>query len=219
MSASLKLFELLVKRPDISDDDFHDLWRRHAAFSDPVASLRQYVQAHRAGTHSGPFAAGGCEGVAEAWFDDLGAALGLADDPAFLEGAAKDEPNFLDTSKTMMLFAHPVGAEVGSGRAARTDRVKLLCFLRASGEGFDEHRPSAEEVAAASGAQLVKQWRAQPIPGTNDGPPFAGVDEVFFADSETASRQVEAVAGVAEQSGVVDVTNSIALVVQQLRIV
>lgn len=218
MSPSLKLFELLVKRPDISEDDFHARWRRHAAFSDPVTSLRQYVQAHRAGTHSGPFAPSDCEGVAEAWFDDIGAALGLADDPAFLEGAAKDEPNFLDTSRTLMLFADAVGDEVGSGRAARTDRVKLLCFLRATGEGFDQDRPSALEIAASSGAELVKQWRAQPIPGTDDGPPFAGVDEVYFADAETASGQVEAVARLAEKSGVVDVTNSIALVVQQLRI-
>jgi hypothetical protein len=219
--SNVKLFEFLPKKPDFTDTAFSEHWRYvHAPLADRVDSLQHYVQSRRQDKPVAPFARGTYQGVAEAWFSDLNAALELANDPAYLEGARVDEPNFLDMSNLVLLFVEPRGEQVGAGRRNRTDRFKLLCFLSAADgitpERFDSERPSAQDLAAASSAQMVVQSRSLAIPGADAGPAFAGVDEIFFADAATASSQASAIAALAQSSGVVAIANSVALVVQQL---
>lgn len=219
----LKLYELLPKKPGITAEKFHHHWRfEHAPMSDSVAALRRYVQSHREGGALAPFAGDGYDGVAEAWFDDLDSALGLAKDPAFLNGAAQDEPNFIDVGRIVFLHTEPRGRSAGGGRAARTDRLKLLCFLSAvpgaALEDVDQSRPSAAQIAAELDAELVVQYRAVVPPGSASDPPFAGVDEIFFADAVTTASKTGGFAALLERSGVVTVANSLGIIARQVRI-
>jgi uncharacterized protein (TIGR02118 family) len=218
-----KFYELLPKRPDLSDEDFHEHWRyRHAPFSDPVSTLLSYVQSHREPFGAAPFGESPYEGVAEAWFDSLEEALALGQDPAYTEGAAKDEPNFLAMDELRVLVAEDRGTTTGSGRPERTDRVKLLCFLR-RGDGterdaFEEKRPGADALGGVAGVEQVVQSRAVSLPPPAEEQPYDGVDELFFADAATASERAASVAELLEGSGAIDLPASLALVVKQVRI-
>jgi len=219
----LKLYELLPKKPGITAEAFHHHWQfEHAPLSDPVTALLQYVQSHREGGAVPPFAGDDYDGVAEAWFDDLDTALGLAKDPAFLNGAAQDEPNFIDVGRIVFVHTEPRGQSAGGGRAARTDRIKLLCFLSAAPgatrEDVDQSRPSADQIAAELGADLVVQSRPVVVPGADGGPPFAGVDEIFFPDAATAASKAERLAALLARSAVVTVADSLGIIARQVRI-
>src|SRR5919198_1683687 len=95
----IKVFALLPKKPGISDEQFHRHWRAvHAPLALRIASLRRYVQSHRLPQPVPGFSGSPYEGAAEVWFDDLQAASRMRESPEYLEGAFRDEPNFIDTS-------------------------------------------------------------------------------------------------------------------------
>jgi uncharacterized protein (TIGR02118 family) len=93
----IKLFGLIPKRPDLTDEPFHAHWANtHKELAPRIRALGQYVQSHRIpgavpGLASSPY-----EGIAEVWLDDIATAVGLADDPDYTENARLDEPNFID---------------------------------------------------------------------------------------------------------------------------
>ena len=101
----VKMFAFPSRRADVTVADFHAHWRGpHRELAERIPSFRRYVQSHRRwdldpGLPSAPF-----EGSAEVWFDRVGAALGMQDDPAYAEGAAKDEPNFIDMERLVFIF-------------------------------------------------------------------------------------------------------------------
>ena len=111
----IKLVFALRRRPELSLDEFQTYWRdTHAplvAERAEVLKIRRYVQVHTAdlpGLH-GAFQKrnGGAptpyDGVAELWFDSVGALGG--DDPAVRQAQADllaDEANFIDLANSPM---------------------------------------------------------------------------------------------------------------------
>jgi len=81
----VKAFALLPKKPGISDEQFHNHWRGvHAQLALRITSLRRYVQSHRLPQPVPGFPTPPYEGVAEVWFDDLGAAQRMRESPEYL---------------------------------------------------------------------------------------------------------------------------------------
>jgi uncharacterized protein (TIGR02118 family) len=90
----IKLFGLIPKRTDITDERFHAHWAStHRDLALRISALRRYVQSHRVpvalpGLPSAPY-----EGIAEVWLDDVATALSLGEDLEYTENAKLDEPS------------------------------------------------------------------------------------------------------------------------------
>src|SRR3954447_25408975 len=126
----IKLFGLIAKRPDLTDEQFHAHWRTtHKEHALRIGALRGYVQSHRVrvavpGVASAPY-----EGIAEVWLDDVAAALGLADDPDYTENAKLDEPNFSDVDRHGVIVAAEQVVKAGPPVAQDDAGVKLMLLL------------------------------------------------------------------------------------------
>lgn len=155
---SAKLYALIPRRPDLSDEAFHRHWRTtHADLARKISSLRRYVQSHRIPVETGlprsPY-----EGIAEAWFDGAAAGLAMGEDPEYAEHAAKDEPNFMDLSGLAFLVTTENVVEEGPPRGPDASGVKLLQLVRRPA-GADIAR-WRRDVAAADHAALGRALRA-----------------------------------------------------------
>jgi len=124
----IKIFYLIPKRPDISDEQFHRHWREvHAQFALRITGLRRYVQSHRI-KHGGFGLSCPYEGVAEVWFDSLEAARQMQQSREYREGAFADEPNFIDTSRLAWIATQENVVLDGPAMAKDTPGVKALFF-------------------------------------------------------------------------------------------
>lgn len=127
----IKGFALLTKRPDISDEKFHTHWRTiHADLALRIPSLRRYVQSHRLPGLTAGFPASTFEGAAEVWYDSLAAALAMRDSPEYLEGAYKDEPNFIEQPKLQWLATKENVVVAGAPIAKDAPYVKALFLVK-----------------------------------------------------------------------------------------
>ena len=127
----IKGFALIPKRPDVSDEKFHTHWRTiHADLALRILALRRYVQSHRIPSQVPGFAASPYEGAAEIWFDDLATAQGLKDNPDYLEGAFKDEPNFIDVPRLTFLNTRENVVVAGPQLAKDAPGIKGLFLVK-----------------------------------------------------------------------------------------
>jgi hypothetical protein len=148
------------------------------------------------------------DGIAEVWFSDLPSALGLSEDPDYLNGAALDDPNFIDINHVTVVYAEEVvpgaGAEIPGGGA-----VKVLEFIRrsaeASTEEFADRWPSLAQAAATrlkAEHQVVTLSVANSIGGSSPSQSdprfasgleetFSGVNEMWWADAAAFREAVE----------------------------
>jgi uncharacterized protein (TIGR02118 family) len=93
----------ITRRPGLSDEQFHRYWREtHAPIVARIPQLKGYVQSHPI-----PFANNNStyDGEAEVWLDGLGALEALRKSREYLDGAFKDEPNFIDLNRSDFLAA------------------------------------------------------------------------------------------------------------------
>lgn len=92
-----KMYALLPKRPDITEDQFHHHWSTvHHDHALKIERIRRYVQSHRIDGAVPGIKLINFDGVPECWFDNLESALGMGEDPSYTENALQDEPNFID---------------------------------------------------------------------------------------------------------------------------
>ncbi|WP_009478474.1 EthD domain-containing protein [Rhodococcus sp. JVH1] len=96
--ASVKMFCVLPKRRDISDQEFHDHWRHpHGTLGTQISTVRRYVQSHRIADERVDFdESRRYEGIVEVWFDSAADARGMPDHPTYQRHLIPDEPNFID---------------------------------------------------------------------------------------------------------------------------
>lgn len=93
----------ITRKPGLSDEQFRRYWHdTHAPIVKRIPQVKGYVQ-----TYAIPFAANNStyDGDAEVWLDDLDAFRGLRKTPEYLDGALKDEPNFIDVARSDFLIA------------------------------------------------------------------------------------------------------------------
>jgi uncharacterized protein (TIGR02118 family) len=146
-----KLYALIPRRPDITDEAFHRHWRTtHAELARRIRSLRRYVQSHRVPVDTGlppsPY-----EGIAEAYFDDAAAGLAMGEDPDYVDHAAKDEPHFMDVPRLAFLVTTEQVVEEGPPRGPDATGVKLLQLVRRPG-GTDPARWRSDLLACDQAA-------------------------------------------------------------------
>ena len=88
----IKTVTILIRRPDLTSEQFHDHWKNvHAPLVLAMPKVRRYVQCR-------PLEAPGreapCDGVAEVWYDSMEDFLATADSPEY-ERLLADEKNFM----------------------------------------------------------------------------------------------------------------------------
>lgn len=127
----------ITRKPGLGDEQFHRYWREtHAPIVKKIPQLKGYVQSHPIAfaTNNSSY-----DGEAEIWLDDLDALQALRKSPEFLNGARKDEPNFIDPTRSDFLVArdHVIidgprkpGLVKGVWRMRRKSGIALAEFRR-----------------------------------------------------------------------------------------
>lgn len=106
----IKMSLFLKRRADLSWQEFSDYWmRKHWPIVLSVPEVkkytRRYVQQHNIGGTPDGVTPAPYDGIAEAWFDDVQAAFAVTGSANWAAVVAKDDENFLDRSKTLMMFS------------------------------------------------------------------------------------------------------------------
>lgn len=181
----IKGFALIPKRPDISDEQFHTHWRTiHAELAFRISALRRYVQSHRL-PHVIPGFSSPYEGVAEIWFDDLATAQGLKDNPEYVDGAFRDEPNFIDVSRLRFLNTREnvvVAGPAGIKGVFLLKRKPSLSVAEFQDYWRNIHAPL---VPRTPGLRRYVQCHVCPETYETDTPAFDGVAELSWPDLAT----------------------------------
>jgi uncharacterized protein (TIGR02118 family) len=189
----VKCFALIAKKPGISDEQFHSHWRGvHAQLALRITSLRRYVQSHRlssgltASFPSAPF-----DGAAEVWFDDLNAALRMRESPEYLEGAYKDEPNFIDQPALRWLATQENVVVAGAPMAKDAKCVKGLFLVKRkpglSVAEFQDYWRTRHAPLVPRTPHLLRYVQCHVLPETyeSDAPPvYDGVAELWWPSVE-----------------------------------
>ncbi len=190
----IKFFGLIPRRPDISSSEFHDHYRHpHGTLGRQIATFRQYVQSHQIHTDRLGDGQEVFEAVAEVWFDTVSDAVGLADDPHYIEHVQPDEPNFVDMEKLKWLYTTEEvlisGPDVRSADAAqrglqsfhlqRATSIKLMQFRE---ESSDVLRPAEEDAALGARLGAIRHVRCRPQRDIHaeEPPAFAEVQELWW---------------------------------------
>lgn len=219
----VKVFALIPKRPDVSDEFFHEHWAGpHADHAERITTIRRYVQSHRVGVEVPVLPPAIYDGIAEVWFDDAATAAGMGEDPNYVNYAHADEPNFIDTDRLTFLTGteHWLAPAPPDAPAAATKAMLLL--RRAPGispAAFAERlrEPSGE----IPGAEHVCVTIAIPESYADGGePPFDAVLEVAYRNQgDLATSGADLLRLVDERlAGALDTTASSALVARELRV-
>ena len=106
----IKLMVLVKRKPTLSVEEFHDMWRAHGQMiaDEPVFAryVRRYEQHHRVpADYGGPLYAGDeYDGVAVQWFDSFKDFMAMLDTPEYAEKMQPDETRMLDLPNMVVLM-------------------------------------------------------------------------------------------------------------------
>jgi uncharacterized protein (TIGR02118 family) len=94
----IKLVYCISKKAGLTDEEFFRYWEHvHGPIGARIPRLRKLVQSHRL-TVPGDQHQPDYDGMAELWFDDVGAFLAARQSPEW-KAATTDEANFIDHNK------------------------------------------------------------------------------------------------------------------------
>jgi uncharacterized protein (TIGR02118 family) len=186
----VKCFALLVKKPGISDEQFHSHWRGiHAELALRIKSLRRYVQSHRIPDASASFGTAPFHGAAEVWYDDLATAVGMRTNPQYLEGAYVDELNFIDQPALKWLATAENVVVAGPPIAKDAPLVKGLFLVKRkpglSVAEFQDYWRNQHAPLVPRTPHLVRYVQCHVLPETYESeypPAFDGVAELWWPD-------------------------------------
>ena len=107
----IKLSILMVRRSDISYEDFIHHWREvhaplFAAQPESRKYVRRYSQDHRTGDVLPGTIASNFDGIAEIWFDDISAAKAFFASDGYQRNVIPDEEAFMDRKRCELLYTH-----------------------------------------------------------------------------------------------------------------
>lgn len=105
----IKLTIMLVRRADITREQFSDYWlSEHApkilALPGADSIIKSYIQQVSVRDIPEGLPVADFDGMAELWFDDLPSALTIMSSDAYQADIPPDEPNFIDPSKTRIMI-------------------------------------------------------------------------------------------------------------------
>ncbi len=191
--ASIKMFCVLPKRHDISDQEFHDHWRHpHGTLATTISTARHYVQSHRvADDVVDAMGRPRYEGVVEVWFDNAADALGMPEHPMYKKHLAPDEPNFIDMAGIDYVFTDEnvirtapdprEGADEATltwDERRRPIATKLIQVFH--GEAPDPGSPQESALARRVGAVRHTVCIPNAAVHSADRPNIAGVRELWW---------------------------------------
>jgi hypothetical protein len=189
------MFALIPARPDLSLEHFHQHWRtRHRELALGLDTLKRYVQCHRLELPLGAPPEDPIEGIALVWFEDVDSALGMIDDPTFVNDIAPDELNFMDVEARRFLFTEEEEVVIGGAIPRGDDAVKVTLLLR-RGEGVEPAdlatwwKSDQLDLLGRSFVGAVRGVASLAIAGAND--PAVGIDaiaELWWPDAESLAR-------------------------------
>lgn len=225
----VKLFSLLPRRPDISEQQFHEHWRTiHRDHALRIRALRRYVQLHRTQECLPGFAPSIYDGVPEVWLDDLATAAGLSADPDFTEYAGKDEANFIDMSRRDGVITTEDVRLAGPPIQRHTPLVKGLVLLgrddRVSGEEFDSwwHARFGALVLDAV-PNLVRFVQCLPVHEAyaDHRASYSGVAEMWWLNQQAVQQATTGLQTLADQlrDSPADLAATVSLVGTELRVI
>jgi uncharacterized protein (TIGR02118 family) len=225
----IKGIALVTRKPGMPDDEFHRYWREvHGPIATSITGLRRYVQSHRS-AHDFPGFECPYDGVAELWFDDLATLAALPDDPAYIDGAQADEPNFIDTSKLVFLATREHVFIEGPPIARDTPLIKAVFLIRRrpdlSVAEFQDYWINGHAPQIPRDAGILRYVQCHQAPETYaDGmPAYDGVAELSFADFAAfdaywSSERIQAIFA-ADAPRFLDAANSTAFLAEETRVI
>lgn len=192
----VKLISLVVPRPDVALQEFHDLWRHpHGTLAMNYPPMRRYHQNHRidsaaVGPNTTPF-----EGVVEAYFDSIEAIASLADDPYVTEVMFPDEARFEDREATTQFVVEeevlPVRRtnDIDLFDTAWSDNnrpfvVKVLQLVPA---GSDGPWTSDDDIELGRRIHAFRHVRSHTV---GENRPYDGIRELFWPTVSAFERGV-----------------------------
>lgn len=163
MSADVRLFALIPRRPDISVDEFHQHWENiHAPLALKIESLRAYTQNHVVPHRFAGVAPASYDGISEAWFDTIGddGRPPHHSERTYQEGARRDEARFMDLDNRRYL---PTAEHLLTPTPAPAGDVKVLVLIkRTAGWTADDFRSAMTHqiprAAKLRGAVECRAW-------------------------------------------------------------
>ena len=178
----VKVFALIPRRPDVTEEFFHEHWAGpHAELAKRITTIRRYVQSHRVAPGVAGLPPAIYEGIAEVWFDDFATAAGMGEDPNYAEGAHLDEPNFIDIDRLGFVIADedvlragpPVGQDDAGVKAALLLRGGRAALAEAAARLADQV-PAATRVTVSTAVDELYADGAEPA--------FDAIVELWFDD-------------------------------------
>jgi uncharacterized protein (TIGR02118 family) len=183
---------LMKRKPGLSRQECQKHWREiHAPLAQRIPGIRRYVQSHTLSVNGQepPY-----DGMAEIWVDDEESAVSVFRSKAYLEGAYRDEPNFVDIKQAVRLRTEDHVLRAGQPLTEDARTIKRISLVQRkpgmSKEEFfrywkDVHGPIALKLP---GLLRYVQSHATPSMYANGDPPFDGAAQVWFADLAAMER-------------------------------
>lgn len=189
----VKVFALIPRRPDISDEHFHRHWSTtHADHAKRITTLQRYVQSHRIDPGVEGLYDAIYEGIAEVWFTDLATAAGMGEDPNYVDYAHADEPNFIDLDRLAFIMTAEQVVREGPPTGQDDPGTKAMLLLRHRAglgpEPFAEQLLAIGPAIAAAAPTASRIVICTTLPETYAAearPAFDAVVELWFASTET----------------------------------
>lgn len=187
----VKVFLVYAKREDLTEQQFHDYWRHpHSTRGRDIAVNQHFVQSHQIDTPHLGATQKRWDGVGEIWFESLGDAAGLQQDPVYMARLAPDEPNFIDVSSLNflvvdeeVLMSGPLpqnGADerdLGWREQDRPITIKLIQFFEPAATDWSRD----DDLAFGRALGALRHVRGRPNPLAHaDGAFAAGVRELWW---------------------------------------
>ena len=227
----IKGIAILTKKAGMSDAAFHEHWReKHAPFAFQISALRRYVQSHRTDDVFPGFEHCPYHGVAEIWFDDLDTMVGMADNPEYVEGAKRDEPNFIETDALRFLATREHVFIPGPEIKRDTPLLKAIFLLKRKPDmsvaAFQDYWINGHAPQIPTDAGIVRYVQCHQAPelyNNGEGPAYDGVAELSFADYAAfeaywTSERIQAIFA-ADAPRFLDAANCTAFLAEETRII
>ncbi len=227
----VKGFALIVKKTGISDEQFHSHWRSvHAQLALRITSLRRYVQSHRMPGLTASFPSPRFDGAAEVWFDSLEAALQMRESPDYLEGAYKDEPNFINQPELRWLTTRENIVVAGTPMTKDAACVKGVFLVKRkpglSVAEFQDYWRTKHAPLVPRTPHLLRYVQCHVLPETYEAdtpPAYDGVAELWWPNVEKfkeswASPELQ-VEQLTDAKQFVDGQNSAAFLAEENRVI
>lgn len=191
----IKVFALIPKLPQVTDEKFHAHWRNpHGELARRITTIRRYSQSHSVAAFVSGFAPATYLGLAEVYFDSVEIAAAMGSDPNYINYCGADEPNFIDQSRLAFMFCAERVVLPGPDLAIDTQEIKALLLLkRAPGLAPADFRAGLaklSEVAIDATPEMIRYVQCTTLPEmyASGEPAFDAIVELSWVSRAVYER-------------------------------